>query len=155
MKIVSQDDLSIEQKARIVEMWNAEYPASISYSEISGFDEYLSFCGEQKHFLLIDLSDKIFGWAMIFDRDNARWFAIIIDEKIQGQGFGIKLIDALKSAENSLFGWVIDNDESLKLNGEYYKSPLGFYRKIGFIVHENEKIEKQNISGVKIEWKAL
>ena len=40
-----------------------------------------------------------------------------------------------------------------KTNGETYKSPLGFYRKIGFTVHEGERLEKEEISGVKIEWK--
>jgi hypothetical protein len=152
MKIVEQSDLTLEQKARIVEMWNAEYPLSLSYSQISGFDEYLAQLGNKKHFLLIDSDDQIVGWALTFDRDQARWFAIIIDEKIQGKGFGIKLIEALKTAEKRLFGWVIDNDDCPRSNGQSYKSPLGFYRKTGFIVHENEKIVKEQISGVKIEW---
>lgn len=154
MRIIEQSEISDLQKARVVEMWNAEYPASIAYADVSGFDEYLNERGDKKHFLMIDEAEKIVGWAMIFDRENARWFAIIIDGKIQGRGFGVKLIDALKASENRLFGWVIDNDESLKTNGEKYKSPLGFYRKIGFRVHDRERIEKQNISGVKIEWNA-
>ncbi len=65
----------------------------------------------------------------------------------------MKLIDALKAAENQLFGWVIDHHNSKKSNGETCKSPLCFYRKIGFTVHENERLEKEEISGMKIEWK--
>lgn len=152
MKIIAQAELSAKQKLRIVEMWNAEYPASLAYSDISGFDEYLNNLSDKKHFLLFDGTGEIVGWAMIFVRENAKWFAIIIDEKVQGKGFGVKLIDELKATEQRLFGWVIDNDESPKSNGTLYKSPLGFYKKIGFLVHEDEKIEKQNISGVKIEW---
>jgi len=39
-----------------------------------------------------------------------------------------------------------------KANGKPYKSPLGFYKKIGFLVHTDEKLIKAEISGVKIEW---
>ena len=154
MEIIEQNELSNAQKARIIEMWNAEYPASLMHSGISSFDKYLDELGEKKHFLLFDAAETLAGWAMVFERGGAKWFAIIIDEKAQGKGFGVKMIDALKAGEKRLFGWVIDNDDSRKSNGEIYKSPLGFYRKIGFCVHENEKIEKQGISGIKIEWNA-
>ena len=86
MRIVEQDGLSGEQKARIIQMWNAEYPAILSYSDVSGFDEYLNRLGDKKHFLLLDEKNEIAGWAITFDRENSRWFAIIIDEKIQGRG---------------------------------------------------------------------
>ena len=154
MKIVEQSELSDEQKSRIIEMWNAEYPLSLMHDGIQSFDDYLNGLGDKKHFLLVDESNEILGWAMIFVRDEAKWFAIIIDSKLQGKGFGIKLLDALKAAEDRLFGWVIDTDDWKKSNGEHYRSPLAFYKKIGFRVHENEKLEKQKISGVKIEWNA-
>jgi ribosomal protein S18 acetylase RimI-like enzyme len=154
MKIAVQDELSTIQKSRIIQMWNAEYPLSLAHPDISSFDEYLNDLDGKKHFLLIAESNEIAGWAMIFERENAKWFAIIIDGKTQGKGFGIKLIDALKTAENHFFGWVIDNDDYRKSNGEIYRSPLGFYKKLGFKVHENQKLIKQNICGVKIEWKA-
>jgi ribosomal protein S18 acetylase RimI-like enzyme len=154
MKIVEQSELSNEQKSRIIEMWNAEYPLNIAHSGISSFDEYLNKLGDKKHFLLVDEAGEILGWAMIFVRDEAKWFAIIVDAKLQGKGFGIKLLDVLKAAEHRFFGWVIETDEYEKANGEKYRSPLGFYKKIGFIVHEEEKLIKENISGVKIEWNA-
>lgn len=152
MKITRQNDLSKEQKSRIVEMWNAEYPLEIAHSGISSFDEYLNKVTDKKHFLLIDETGEILGWAMMFERDGAKWFAIIVDGKVQGKGFGLKLLDALKAAENHFFGWVIITDEYKKANGENYRSPLLFYKKIGFKVHENEQLIKQNIKGVKIEW---
>ncbi len=152
MKIVEQSELSNEQKSRIIEMWNAEYPLSLAHSGISSFDLYLEKLGEKRHFLLVDESEKIVGWAMIFKRDEAHWFAIIVDGRVQGKGFGIKLLDALKAAERHFFGWVINTDDFEKANGEKYRSPLEFYKKIGFKIHENEKLVKQNISGIKIEW---
>ena len=155
MRIVEQAELSAAQKSRIVELWNNEYPENLAFSDVSWFDAYLSERGNGKHFLLLDSMEKIVGWALIFDRGDARWFAIIVDRKMQGQGCGTKLIDELKSAENRLFGWVIDHSNSRKSNGEAYKSPLGFYKKLGFRVHENERIEKEGISGVKIEWNAF
>lgn len=154
MKISEQPELSAEQKARVVALWNAEYPASIAFSEIAGFDDYLNNLGAKTHFLLSDEAGEIAGWALLFERDGARWFAIIVDGKAQGRGFGVKLIEVLKASEQRFFGWVIDNDENVKSNGERYRSPLGFYKKLGFLVHANEKIVKQGISGVKIEWNA-
>lgn len=152
MKIVENVELTVEQKERIVEMWNAEYPASIMHPDLASFDDYLNNVGEKRHFLMFDENEMLVGWAMLFVRDGAKWFAIIVAEKVQGKGFGAKLVDALKSAEKRFFGWVIDNDDSVKLNGKPYKSPLGFYKKIGFAVHTEEKLIKQEISGVKIEW---
>lgn len=154
MKIIERDKLSSEQKVRIVEMWNAEYPSSIRLDGVKGLDEYLSERVDKKHFLMFDSAGEIIGWALTFERENAKWFAIILDGKAQGKGFGAKLIEALKASENRLFGWVIDNDDWRKSNGEFYKSPLGFYMKIGFQIHENERLERQKISGVKIEWNA-
>lgn len=152
MKIVESSELTAAQKERIVEMWNAEYPASIMHPDLASFDDYLSNLGGKRHFLMFDEDATLVGWAMLFVRDGAKWFAIIVDEKVQGKGFGAKLVDALKSAEKRFFGWVIENDDHQKSNGKPYKSPLGFYRKIGFAVHTNEKLVKQEISGVKIEW---
>src|SRR5687768_7352318 len=126
MKIIEQNELSTEQKTRIIEMWNAEYPASLMHSGILSFDEYLDNLGEKRHFLLFDAAETLAGWAMLFERDEAKWFAIIIDGKAQGKGFGVKLIDALKAAEQRFFGWVIENDDFSKSNGEIYRSPLGF-----------------------------
>lgn len=135
-----------------MEMWNAEYPASIMHPDLASFDDYLNNLGEKRHFLMFDEDATLVGWAMLFVRDGGKWFAIIVDEKVQGKGFGAKLVDALKSAEKRFFGWVINNDDSLKSNGKPYKSPLGFYQKIGFAVHTDEKLIKEEISGVKIEW---
>ncbi len=154
MKIVEQTELSNEQKSRIVELWNAEYPSALAHSGIASFDDYLSNLADKKHFLVFDETGEIAGWTCVFGRDNARWFSIIIDGKAQGKGLGVMLIDAIKATEKQFFGWVIVSEDYEKANGEKYRSPLGFYKRIGFIVHDGEKLFKENISGVKIEWNA-
>lgn len=154
MKIIEQTELSATQKSRIVELWNAEYPLALAYSETSQFDEYLARLNNKRHFLLLAAAGQIVGWALAFDRDRSRWFAIIIDEKIQGQGGGTRLMNRLKETEKRLFGWVIDHNRAVKLNGERYRSPLGFYEKIGFRICPAERLEMAQISGVKIEWTA-
>ena len=153
VNIIEQRDLSIEQKLKIVEMWNTEYPENITHPDISSFDNYLKNRGDKRHFLLIDRSNNICGWAMTFVRDNAKWFTIIIDQRMQGAGLGKKLLDTLKTAEKRLSGWVIDTENYKKTNGEIYDSPLLFYKKLGFTVSENERLKNDRISAVKIEWK--
>ncbi|MEZ5427981.1 MAG: GNAT family N-acetyltransferase [Pyrinomonadaceae bacterium] len=155
MRIIEQSELTAGQKARIVELWNAEYPLTLAHRKDSEFDEYLNGLSRKRHFLLFGESDELIGWAITFDRDGGRWFAIIIDGRTKGKGYGTRLIDKLKETESRLFGWVIDHSNSLKLNGDRYISPLGFYKKIGFSVCPGERIENHKMSGVKIEWNAL
>lgn len=155
MKIIEHTELSARQKRRIVQLWNAEYPLSLVYSKDSKFDDYLNGLEKKRHFLLVDSTETIFGWALTFDRDDARWFAIIIDNIIQGRGYGIKLMDRLKETEDNFSGWVIDHNNGRKLNGELYLSPLGFYKKIGFRVCYGDRIESDKMSGVRIEWNAV
>lgn len=154
MKIVEQTELTPGQKSRIVELWNAEYPLSLAYTKDEKFDEYLNGLSGIRYFLLFDQAGEIRGWAITFNRENARWFAIIVDSTIQGRGYGVKLMNRLKETENKLFGWVIDHNNSRKLNGDKYISPLGFYKKIGFRVLENKRLESAKMSAVCIEWNA-
>ena len=73
--------------------------------------------------------EKIKGWYFDFNRDSEKWFAMILDASIQGQGFGRQILNQAKEKESELNGWVIDHNNDLKANGEYYKSPIGFYLK--------------------------
>lgn len=152
MKITRQEDLSAAQKLRIMNLWNKEYPANLAYADISGFEEFLNSVSHKRHFLLLDESNEILGWAMIFQRDNADWFSIIIDGSLKGQGYGTKLVNELKRHVETLYGWAVDRDDEKKLDGEFYRSPLEFYKKIGFRINENEKMNSEKISCVKIEW---
>ena len=87
MKFFKRSALSESERFEILKLWNNEYPKKLSYNSIREFEEYLNNLPEQSHILLIDSSGKIKGWYFDFVRDNGKWFAIILDSKIQRKGF--------------------------------------------------------------------
>ncbi len=101
---------------------------------------------------MVDKRGNILGWAFSFGRDNERWFAIILSDVIQRKGLGRILIDKLKSPEDEMNGWVIDEHSTKKANKQNYLSPLDFYRKCGFSILANQRLENEKISAVKIKW---
>lgn len=152
MKIVSKSDLDKQEKEFICQLWNAEYPEKLAYQSVAEFETYLNNLSDKKHYLLQDESDEIQGWAITFTRENEKWFAIIINSKIQNQGFGKQLLNHLKFIEKKLSGWVIDHNNDSKLDGTTYDSPLKFYLKNGFSVCNEIRIDSEKISAVKIVW---
>lgn len=154
MKIIQTTVLTLNQKQSLFELWNSEYPEKIGYNELSEFENYLDGLSNKEHYLLVDDQNQILGWAFAFFREQEDWFGIIINSKIQGKGFGILLLDELKKNKLVLNGWVIDHQNDLKQNNEPYLSPLDFYTKNGFLVHQNNRIENEKISAVKISWKS-
>ncbi len=153
MKIIKQEILSLEEKEVLREIWNNEYLAKLHLKTPEDFNLYLNGISNTKHYLLIDDSDKIIGWAFTFLRDGENWFAIIVDSKIQGRGNGTFLINEIKKNNTNLNGWVIDQENEVKQNEEIYKSPIPFYIKNGFEVLPDIRIENEKMSGVKIYWK--
>nr|WP_294931564.1 GNAT family N-acetyltransferase [uncultured Flavobacterium sp.] len=153
MKIIKQEILSLEEKEVLREIWNNKYPAKLHLKTPEDFNLYLNGISNTKHYLLIDDSDKIIGWAFTFLRDGENWFAIIVDSKIQGRGNGTFLINEIKKNNTNLKGWVIDQENEVKQNEEIYKSPIPFYIKNGFEVLPDIRIENEKMSGVKIYWK--
>ena len=153
MEFIKCLSLSESEKLEIIDLWNNEYPEKLSYKSNEEFDKYLKNLVEQSHILLIDLNRKIRGWYFDFKRENEKWFAIILDSKIQGKGFGTKMLELAKLKENELNGWVIDHNRDKKKNGEFYNSPLDFYLKNGFIKITTDRLELDKISAVKIKWK--
>ena len=153
MKIFKQTELNDKQKEQIFELWNNEYPKKIACNTIADFENYLSKLSEQNHYLLLDVNEEINGWATTFTRENEKWFAIIISERLKGKGIGTKILNELKNNENTLNGWVIDHNSDKKSNGNIYQSPLGFYIKNGFEVLSETRLELEIMSAVKIKWK--
>lgn len=151
--IVSKSNLSTQEKQFVFQLWNEEYPAKICYQSVSEFDTYLDNLSEVTHYLLHDEFNVIQGWAITFTRENEKWFAIIINSKIQNKGFGTQLLQHLKSIEPQLSGWVIDHSNDSKLDGTTYLSPLHFYLKNGFTVCNKIRIESEKITAVRIVWK--
>ena len=83
-----------------------------------------------KHHLLIDVENKIKGWAFTFLRDDEDWFAILVDKNSQGSGKGSLLMEALKKNKNSLNGWVVDHENDVKQNKEHYNLSCCFMLKM-------------------------
>jgi GNAT superfamily N-acetyltransferase len=155
MKVITEKILSTEQKVNICQLWNNEYPEKLSYEKISDFENYLDNLTQTKHYLLVNENQNINGWAFTFLRDNEIWFAIIIKSEVHGKGFGTLLLNELKNIEKELNGWVIDHENDIKLNGENYKSPIEFYKKNGFKILSENRIENEKISATKINWKII
>jgi GNAT superfamily N-acetyltransferase len=154
MKIVQKDVLSVKEKEVLRKLWNNEYPLRLHLKNLEDFDLYLNGLSNTKHYLLLDDSDKIIGWTFTFLREAEDWFAIILNSKIQGKGNGSLLINEIKKEKTSLNGWVIDQENEVKQNNEFYKSPLPFYIKNGFTVLTETRIENEKMSAVKINWRS-
>jgi GNAT superfamily N-acetyltransferase len=152
MEIVEKKDLSLKQKEALFQLWNNEYPEKLSYKNTDEFDMYLNSLSNTKHYLLIVDANEIKGWAFTFLREEEVWFAIIVDDQMQGKGKGSLLLEELKKGKNNLNGWVVDHDNDSKQNGEAYTSPLLFYIKNGFTICNGTRIENEKIAAVKINW---
>lgn len=151
-KIIQTNALNEQAKQQVLDLWNNEFPVNISYNSLEEFDNYLQKLSKLKHYLLISANDMILGWALTFERDNEKWFAIILSEKIQRKGFGCKILNELKQSEPILNAWVIDHQNDKKKNGLTYISPLKFYEKCGFEILSDVRLELDKISAVKIKW---
>ncbi|CAM4339886.1 GNAT family N-acetyltransferase [Gillisia limnaea] len=151
-KITETIYLDEKTKNELLNLWNTEYPEKLSYNDLGEFDDYLQRLTNLKHLLLKSEENIIYGWAFSFERENEKWFAIILSEKVQGQGLGRKMLDKIKQSEYVLNGWVIDHDKEKKKNGRTYTSPLSFYKKCDFEILKKERLELDKISAVKIKW---
>jgi len=152
IKISKFKILDESQKKALFWLWNNEYPAKLCYNEITQFENYLSQLQNTNHYLIYDDFKNISAWAFTFDRENSRWFAIILDKKTQNKGIGTQLLQHLKAEEKKLYGWVIDHENDFKVDGTKYKSPLIFYTINGFEILPKQRLEFDMISAVKIKW---
>jgi GNAT superfamily N-acetyltransferase len=140
------------QKKAIINLWNNEYPEQLAFAKPEGLDAYLAGIADAAHYFLIDVHDHIHGWAVTFERNDERWFAMILDKAIQHQGFGSLLMNKLKETDPLLNGWVIDHDTYIKSDKSKYISPLPFYIKHQFNIHSDIRLETPTLSAVKIQW---
>jgi len=151
MKIVTTKALSDDQKQRVFEIWNAEYPVKLQMPAMADFDEFINTLADTKHYLLSD-NYCIAGWAAVFSIERVRCFFIMLASIVHGKGYGTLLLNQLKNDEKQLFAWAIDHDNDLKLNGEPYRSPIGFYQKNGFKINKELRLETVQLSAVNILW---
>ncbi|PHN07648.1 GNAT family N-acetyltransferase [Flavilitoribacter nigricans] len=153
MKIISTTALQPEQKADILQLWNAEYPVQLAYSGQQELENYLQKLADLHHFLLVDEEERVRGWLATFERDQDRWFVMIVGYQHQGKGFGTQLLQQAKEREDVLNGWVTDHERDVKKDGTPYPSPILFYQKNGFTVLPHIRLENEKLSTVKICWK--
>ncbi|TDG37066.1 N-acetyltransferase [Pedobacter changchengzhani] len=152
LEIFRTTELNEQVKNQVLDLWNNEYPEKLSYNNLTEFESYLQNLPNLTHFLLTKKNNQIMGWALTFDRNNEKWFAIILTESIKGKGLGRKILDELKQTEQVLYGWVIDHNNDKKKNGKQYLSPLKFYEKCDFEILKDVRLELDKISAVKIKW---
>jgi GNAT superfamily N-acetyltransferase len=153
MRFFEAKDLSQKQKLEIVDLWNCEYPKLLNLGGLPEFDIYLDTLSDKHHILLCDEDDSVKGWLIYFLRDDERCFAMLLDSGVQGQGMGSEFLRMAKERNSELNGWVIAHDTELKKNGEFYISPIEFYRKNGFEIRRDIQLKKENINGIKVIWR--
>ncbi|XRE42856.1 hypothetical protein ACIVBQ_001060 [Tenacibaculum discolor] len=153
MEFKVTNKLSTFYKEQVRLLWNREYPYVIKQKSIEDFNQYLGSLKNKNHLLVIENS-RVLGWCCDFIREGECWFAMILDTEIQGKGIGRNLIQKLKKRHNKLNGWVVIGENYLKENNQTYKSPIGFYKKLGFTVFEKEKLNSSILNAVKIQLKS-
>lgn len=153
IKIIPTNSLDNSQIKVIFELWNEEYPKNLTHQNLNNFENYLNALTNQNHLLLTDENSTIKGWYFNFNRNNEKWFAMILATEIHGKGFGSLLLNEAKKRESILNGWVIDKTDYLKQNGNLYKSPIPFYLKNGFQLLPEIRLQLEHLSAVKITWK--
>jgi len=151
MEVLKIQHLSNTQKSALMTLWNQEYPKSLFLKNSTDFDTYLSSIDQAIHFLVIQ-ENEIVGWFVDFKREGKNWFAMIIDRNHQHKGIGSMLLNQAKSRHQKLLGWVIDQDNELRVDGSTYPSPIQFYIKNEFVVMKEVRLETPKISAVQIEW---
>ena len=102
MEFIRTKELSKVWKTEILELWNKEYPQKLNYKSLLDFENYLEILTNQSHIVIIDENQNIKGWYFDFIRDGEKWFAILLDSKIQGQGFGTQLLNLAKEGASEL-----------------------------------------------------
>lgn len=134
----------------VLQLWNSEFPVAIRYDKLSDFQSYLQGLTNARHILLMDDQHTITAWLATFDRENERWFVMLIERGYQGKGFGSQLLDRAKADFKSLNGWAVDHDNEVREDGSTYPSPLPFYEKHGFKIHSDHRLQHEPISAVHI-----
>ncbi|GAB3830869.1 GNAT family N-acetyltransferase [Pontibacter rugosus] len=152
MNIVETLYLTSNQKQQVLQLWNQEYPVLLQYASLAALEEYLAGLEQKRHYLLLGEAGEVCGWLFLFERAKETWFALIVDSRLKGRGYGKRLLRLVQENERQLSGWVIDHDNDVKSNEEKYSSPLGFYLKNSFKVCPEERLETDIISAVKISW---
>ena len=151
MKLLEQNKLNSLEIRDLWHLWNNEYPVQLNYEKLEDFEKYLESLENCFNILLIDCGE-IIGWSFSFNREDERWFGIIISENYQSKRYGSLMLNKLKERESQLNGWVIDKANYYKKNNTPYKSPINFYLKNEFKIINDFILETPKFSAIKITW---
>jgi RimJ/RimL family protein N-acetyltransferase len=146
MEIIKAKNISSDQFQQINQMWNDEYPIKLK----DRFGILLEGVENYNHYL-IEQNNNVLAWAVEFEKEKEKRFSIIVKNEYKGNGFGKLLINRLKRDLGEFYGWVIDHNNDLKHNGEFYMTPIGFYLKNGFEILTQERIDSEMIRAVKVK----
>lgn len=133
-------------------LWNSVYPMQLAYKDLDGLRDYFAPLQNKQHILVKTATNKVIGWFFSFDREGARWFAVLVNNEYKRSGIGSELIKRAKKQFAPLNGWVIDHDRYYKLDGKKYESPIGFYLRHGFQIDSDVRLEIPILSAVKIHY---
>lgn len=153
MNFKETESLSLEERVQIRNIWNNEYPKVLYQEKQETLDSEIKTLKNARHTLVVDEQQNVQGWYADFDRDEARWFLIILSASSQNKGIGTKLLQKAQQQNESLCGWVIFSDTYKKADGTFYKSPLAFYQKLGFKIHRKILFQSEIMETLKVEWK--
>jgi GNAT superfamily N-acetyltransferase len=145
MEIIKTKKLNESQFQQINQLWNNEFPVKLK----DRFDLLLDGVENYNHYL-IEQNNRVLAWAVDFEKEDEVRFSIIVSSEHKGKGLGSLLIQRLKRDLGEFYGWVIDHNDDLKQNGEFYQSPLAFYINNGFEVLTQHRIESEMLRAVKI-----
>lgn len=148
MKIVITRILSEKQSSQINQLWNDEYPIKLK----DRFPILLDGADWHNHYIILDEEQDVIAWAVDFVKEKQIRFSIIVASKHKGKGLGGLLIGRLKAENKEFYGWVIDHNDDLKINGEHYQTPMPFYLKHGFEILNDIRIDNEMIKAVLIKW---
>lgn len=137
-----------------MQIWNEVYPVQLGHATILSFEKYLDPLQDEHHILALAPDDTIIGWFVTFERQDDRWFAMLLAHRVKGLGIGSELLRQAKQKYRVLNGWVVaHNDYKLK-DGSPYRSPLRFYAKNGFKILKENCLVNPTLEAVQVRWES-
>ncbi len=123
----------------VFELWNSLFPEAIALESPGALERSIASHPNTHHYLALDPADEVIGWLAVYDRYAVRWFSILVHPRGQGASVGKSLLTEARRREPHLSGWAIADDSLPVRGGRFYKSVLGFYRKLDFEVLQPER----------------
>lgn len=152
MPFLHTTSLSTNQKAAISKLWGKVFPSGLNFSDNWSFDQFLEPL-QDVHFTLVYNDVNMEACFIAFIRNDLRFFSILIDDAAQGKGLGATLLHRAKQRYHELNGWVVDNTDYLRPDGQPYRSPIAFYEKNGFSVIHEDRWDNEKLNSVKVRWR--